>query len=148
MTDVSVTEVYSAGAVPVDIAVGDHHGIEVLVVDALQGEVDVAGQLGIKGERSLPCLRHAQVLAQDGGTAGDGSRAGGPYLLQHIFLRSGKGRDGALGLRGDVRRLSHAGVTHGGDEPHERHAAHEQARTTTEYQVTVARDVPVEAYTR
>ena len=50
MAHIPMTEVNGRGAVPVDILIRHHHRVEVLVEDTLQGEVDITGQLGIKGK--------------------------------------------------------------------------------------------------
>ncbi len=46
------------------------------------------------------------------------------------------------------RSLTHVGVTHSRYQPYERQTTYEVARTTTQNQLTVASDVPVETYTR
>ena len=43
-----MTKVDGRSAVPIDILVGYHYGVEVLIIDTLDGEVDITRQLGIE----------------------------------------------------------------------------------------------------
>ena len=48
MTHIAVTEVNRRRAIPVNIGVRHDNGVQIAVIDTLEGEVDVAGQLGIE----------------------------------------------------------------------------------------------------
>ena len=149
MTHIAVTEVDRRSAVPVYIGIGHDNGIQVAVIDTLDGEVDVVRQLGIKCQRSLPSLRHAQIFAQDGGRTRDRGRAGSIDLLQHIALTHGEtGQRSAVGLSSPIGGLTHTRVTDCGNEPYERHAAYEETCTSTEDVLTLTGGIPVETDTR
>ena len=102
-----MSEVHRRGTVPVDVGIGYDNGIQVLVEDAFDREVDVAWQLGIDGQRGLPRLRHAEILAQDCRAAGNGGLAGGIDLLEHLILTGGEAQVGCLLAVDDIRGLTH-----------------------------------------
>ncbi len=108
MAHIPMTEVNGRGTVPVDILIRHYHRVEVLVEDTLQGEVDTTWELGIKGKRCLPRLRHTEILAEDSGTDRNGRRAGSTNLLQHALLTHREGRNLlAVGCRRHIGGLSH-----------------------------------------
>ena len=118
-----------------DTELGDSHGGDVLVVDAFNSGFDAARNLGVEGQAALPSLRHVEVLVHDGGRLRSGQIGGQVHV-------------GIFSIGVDVLILHAVGVTHGGDDPHERQTASVEARTAADDVLTFASEVPIEAQTR
>ena len=128
---------------------GDGHGGDVLVVDAFNSGFHAARKFGIEGQTALPSLGHFEVFVHEGGRL----RSRQVTSLQEArvvvddFGRAGEELDLLFLVAVDVLALQAVGVTHGGNDPHERQTASVEARTATEDILTVASEVPVEAQT-
>ena len=144
-----MTEVNSRSAIPVYIGIRYNHRIQIPVIDTFNGEVDIVRQFGIESQRSLPSLRHAKILTQDGGAAGDRRRTGCTNQIQHLALihREFEFLWNFVSCS-PIRGLTHTRVTNCGNEPYERHTAYEETCTTSENVFTVASHIPVETNTR
>ena len=49
MAHVTMSQVDGGGSVPVDVAISHDDGVDILVQDAFDGEVDVTREFGIEG---------------------------------------------------------------------------------------------------
>ena len=128
----------------------DSHGVDVLVVDSLDVEVEVARQLQVERQRGLPRRGHLQVFVHDrrGGRGGQGlllERAAVEVLedVAHVVVEAR--HLVAVGFVEDALGLQAVAVAHGRDDPHERQAAREDARSAAEDVLALAGHVPVEA---
>ena len=135
-------------AIPIDVAIRNHYWIKILVHDTLDGKVDITRQFRIESKRSLPRLWHTQIVAQDSSAARDSGRTLCTNLLEHISLTGGKGRNSTLGLRCDIRCLSHTRVAHCWYQPYKWQTTYEKTCTSTKDKILIARNVPVESHTR
>ena len=146
MAYVAGAEHDGGSAVPVYVGVGDDAGVEVLVVDAFEREVDVAGELEVGGEACLPGGWHLEVVAEDGGTCGHAGGAGSLDLLEEFGLRGYELYALAVVAGENLGGLSHTAVSDSTDEPYVRHASDKETRTSAEDNLTVADYIPIEAY--
>ena len=106
---IAVTQVNGRLTVPVDILVADNDGVEISVVDTLDGEVEVVRQLHIQCQRSLPRLGHTQVFGQYGRTGRVAGASCGVNLVEHALLTGSQcGLHLAVGVGGHIGGLSHS----------------------------------------
>ena len=129
------------------------HGIDILVVDTLDIEIDIARQFQVQCQRTLPSRRHLEFFVQDGWRCVGrqvllliGSAI---YVFQHVADVGVERRHPVFTDIAFVKRQTVLdAVTISGNryEPYERQAAGENSRTTAEDILALAGHVPVETH--
>ena len=146
-------------SIPIAAEVDDSSRIELTAIDTLQREINIVRQLGIQCQRSLPCSVHLQVLVDDGRRRRScciltvNSQA---LLLQYLHLLITASIELIHQITSTLFRcsiiiigvLTATSVAYCRYEPNERQTTYEITCTTTENQLVIAEDIPVETYTR
>ena len=132
-----------------------HNAVHIHVVDTLQRNLNVAGELHIQCQSRLPSALHLQVLVQDGCTRGSCQIVGCLELttvevgqdILNVLVETGSIHTlSDLVVSCDVLSLQAVAVTSYRYDPYEGDTAGEDTGTTTQNVATIASDVPVETY--
>ena len=152
----SITRSQSDGcfSIPRVVQVGHSGWVEFTAVDTFYREINTARQLRVNSQRTLPCCVHLQILVDDGRSRRSCcvlTTCRNRELLQlvsTVYMEIRLTVCCFVGLIIIIGVLTTTGITHCRYEPYKWQTTYEVTCTTTEHELLVAKNIPIETYTR